>query len=65
MMCYLGTPTVGATVTGAIAQTWSVRVALSGEAAVIGVGLVLSMVMLHRRLMRALPPSTGVPVPAR
>jgi MFS family permease len=65
MMCYLGTPTIGATLTGAIAQAWSVRVALVGEAAIVGIGLLLALAMLHRRLMRALPPPTGVPVPAR
>lgn len=60
MMCFLGTPTVGATVTGAIAQAWSVRVALVSEAAIIAAGLLLSVFVLHRRLMRTVPPPTGV-----
>jgi MFS family permease len=50
MICYLGTPTLGGVITGALAEAWGVRAALLSEGAIIATGLLLAMLFLHRRL---------------
>jgi predicted MFS family arabinose efflux permease len=50
MICYLGTPTLGGVITGALAEAWGVRAALLSEGVIIATGLLLAMLFLHRRL---------------
>jgi MFS family permease len=58
MICYLGTPTIGGLVTGALAEAWGVRAALMSEGALVAAGLLLAMLYLHRRLHA--PPQRGL-----
>jgi MFS family permease len=53
MICYLGPPTLGASLTGALAEHWGVRTALVSEAGLIVAGLALSLLFVHHRLNQA------------
>jgi MFS family permease len=53
MMCYLGAPSLGASLTGALAEAGGVRAALLSEAVIIAGGLGLCLALLHRRLAHA------------
>jgi MFS family permease len=53
MICYLGAPSLGASLTGVLAEARSIRAALLSEAVIVAVGLGLCIALLHRRLAHA------------